>query len=147
MKTHQANLINSLTLILMPLWAYLTYEGTVEKPEQSITALIPLFLGVILLLCNKGVKHNNKIIAHIAVLLTLITLLGLIMPLIGSIKRGDIQATFRVSIMILTTVLAIFYFVQSFIDARKNKSKINEFAIVEAFENIRQHSRMVFFND
>ena len=67
MKTSQANLINSLTLILMPLWSYLTYEGTVEKPDQSITALIPLFLGVILLLCNNGIKNNNKIIAHLAV--------------------------------------------------------------------------------
>ena len=46
------------------------------------------------------------------------------MPLIGSIKRGDMQATFRVSIMILTTVLAIFYFVQSFIDARKSRESV-----------------------
>ena len=47
MKTNQANLLNALTLILMPLWSYLTYEGTIEKPDQSITALIPLFLGVV----------------------------------------------------------------------------------------------------
>ena len=79
MKTYQANLINSLALILMPLWAYLTYEGTAEKPEQSITALIPLFLGIILFLCNNGIKKENKVIAHIAVVVTLIALLGLFM--------------------------------------------------------------------
>ena len=45
MKTNQANLLNSLTLILMPLWAYLAFEGTIEKPNQSVTAFIPLFLG------------------------------------------------------------------------------------------------------
>ena len=28
MKTSQANLINALTLIIMPIWAYLTYEAT-----------------------------------------------------------------------------------------------------------------------
>ena len=61
MKTHQANLLNSITLILMPLWAYLTFEGTVDKPEQSVTAFIPLFFGVVLLLCNGGVKKENKI--------------------------------------------------------------------------------------
>jgi len=76
MKTNQANLLNALTLILMPLWSYLTYEGTIEKPDQSITALIPLFLGVVLLLCNGGVKRENKMIAHIAVFITLIAPLG-----------------------------------------------------------------------
>tara|TARA_B000000441_G_C21526939_1_gene223752 strand:+ start:25 stop:627 length:603 start_codon:yes stop_codon:yes gene_type:complete len=40
-----------------------------------------------------------------------------------------------------------YFLMEHLADAIKNKSKINEFAIVEAFENIRQHSRMVFFND
>jgi len=114
MKTYQANLINSLSLIIMPLWAWFAFEATIEKPEQSITALIPLFLGVILLLCNSGVKKENKIIAHIAVLLTLIMLLGLAMPLMGSLKRGDTQGTIRVIVMIFTTIGALFYFVKSF---------------------------------
>jgi len=60
MKTYQANLLNSLTLILMPIWAYFTFEGTVEKPEQSLTAFIPLAFGVLLLLCNGGLKKENK---------------------------------------------------------------------------------------
>ena len=50
----------------MPLWSYLTYEGTVEKAGPINNCLIPLFLGVILLLCTKGIKNNNKIIAHVA---------------------------------------------------------------------------------
>ena len=119
MKTHQANLINSLTLILMPLWAYLTYEGTAEKPEQSITALIPLFLGVILLLCNKGVKNNNKIIAHVAVFITLIAIGGLSKPLISAIEEGRTLGIFRVSLMVLTSVIAMTTFIKSFIQARK----------------------------
>jgi len=119
MKTHQANLINSLTLILMPLWAYLTYEGTAEKPEQSITALIPLCLGVILLLCNKGVKNNNKIIAHVAVLITLIAIGGLSKPLMSAIEEGRTLGIFRVSLMVLTSVIAMITFIKSFIQARK----------------------------
>jgi hypothetical protein len=43
MKTYQANVLNAIMLIVMPIWAYLTFEGTVEKPDQSITAFIPLF--------------------------------------------------------------------------------------------------------
>ena len=45
MKTYQANLLNSLTLILMCLWAYLTYEP-IDGKSQNVTALIPLFLAI-----------------------------------------------------------------------------------------------------
>ena len=119
MKTHQANLLNSITLILMPLWAYLTFEGTVEKPEQSITAFIPLFFGVVLLLCNGGVKKENKIIAHIAVLVTLIALLGLTMPLKAAVADGRTLSIIRVAAMLLTGSLAMISFIKSFIAARK----------------------------
>ena len=121
MKTYQANLINSLALILMPLWAYLTYEGTLEKPKQSITALIPLFLGVILFLCNNGVKKENKVIAHIAVAVTLIALLGLFMPLKAAIVEDRTLSVIRVAIMLLTGMLAMITFIRSFIANRKSK--------------------------
>ncbi|MEC9303230.1 MAG: hypothetical protein VYD59_02170 [Bacteroidota bacterium] len=121
MKTYQANLINSLALILMPLWAYLTYEGTLEKPNQSITALIPLFLGVILFLCNNGVKKENKVIAHIAVVVTLIALLGLFMPLKAAIAEDRTLSVIRVAIMLLTGMLAMITFIRSFIANRKGK--------------------------
>ena len=119
MKTHQANLLNSITLILMPIWAYLTFEGTVDKPEQSITAFIPLFFGVILLLFNGEVKKENKIIAHIAVLVTLIALLGLTMPLKAAIADGRTLSVIRVAAMLLTGSLAMISFIKSFIAARK----------------------------
>lgn len=121
MKTYQANLINSLALILMPLWAYLTYEGTLEKPNQSITALIPLFLGIILFLCNNGVKKENKVIAHIAVVVTLIALLGLFMPLKAAIAEDRSLSVIRVAIMLLTGMLAMITFIRSFIANRKGK--------------------------
>ena len=121
MKTYQANLINSLTLILMPLWAYLTYEGTAEKPEQSITALIPLFLGIILFLCNNGIKKENKVIAHIAVVVTFIALLGLFMPLKAAIAEDRTLSVVRVAIMLFTGMLAMITFVRSFIANRKSK--------------------------
>ena len=119
MKTHQANLLNSITLILMPLWAYLTFEGTVDKPEQSVTAFIPLFFGVVLLLCNGGIKKENKIIAHIAVLVTLIALLGLTMPLKAAVADGRTLSIIRVAAMLLTGSLAMISFIKSFIAARK----------------------------
>ncbi|MAM05130.1 MAG: hypothetical protein CMD06_04125 [Flavobacteriales bacterium] len=119
MKTYQANLLNAIILIIMPLWAYFTFEGTVEKPEQSITAFIPLFLGVVLLLCNGGLKKENKVIAHIAVLVTLIALIGLTMPLKAALAEERTLSVIRVGLMLISGILAMITFVKSFISARK----------------------------
>tara|TARA_B100001057_G_C22002984_1_gene626779 strand:- start:77 stop:451 length:375 start_codon:yes stop_codon:yes gene_type:complete len=114
MNSYKANLINSSTLIIIGLWGY--FESS------SITALIPVVFGVILFLCSKGVKSQNKLIAHIAVLLTLIILLSLVgMRLPKSIESGGL-GLLRVFSMIVTSTLAIIFFVKSFIDARKNRS-------------------------
>ena len=74
------------------------------------------------MLLNKGIKNENKVIAHIAVLLTLLILGGLIIPLTGAMDRADNMAIIRVGVMITTTIIAMVFFVKSFIDARKNKS-------------------------
>ena len=114
MNSYKANLINSLTLIIIGLWGY--FESS------SITALIPVVFGVILFLCSKGVKSQNKLIAHIAVLLTLIILLSLVgMRLPKSIESGGL-GLLRVFSMIVTSTLAMIFFVKSFIDARKIRS-------------------------
>jgi hypothetical protein len=122
MKTYQANLINSLMLILMPLWAYVTFEASAEKAINA-TAFIPLFLGVILLLCNRGIKNENKTIAHIAVVLTLIAIVGNVSkPLLTAIQESRVLSIFRVSVMLLTSILAMITFIKSFIANRANKS-------------------------
>ena len=117
MRAHSASLLNAISLIVLSLWGYLTSD------TPSVTALIPTIVGVILLLCFTGVKNENKVIAHIAVLLTLVILFGLIKPLIGAFDRADNLAVFRVLVMILTTVFSMVKFVQSFIQARKNREK------------------------
>ena len=115
LNAHKASLINAISLILIGGFGYL------QSDTPSPTALIPVVVGGLLIIMNKGVKDENKIIAHIAVLLTFIMLLGLAMPLMGSVKRGDTQGTIRVIVMIFTTIGALFYFVKSFIDARKSR--------------------------
>ncbi|MEN1785236.1 MAG: hypothetical protein AAGF77_08870 [Bacteroidota bacterium] len=115
MKVYIVSLINAIVLITLSLWGYFS------SATPSITALIPAIIGVLLLLCYKGVKNENKIIAHIAVLLTLVVSAGLIKPLIGASERNDTMAILRVLIMLLSAVVALYAFVRSFIDARKNK--------------------------
>ena len=113
MNSFKANIINSLSLIFIGLWGYLEVV--------SPTALIPVVFGVILLLCTNGLKKQNKLIAHIAVLLTLFILLALIfMRLPKSLDSGGI-GLIRVIIMILTSIFSMVYFVKSFIANRKNK--------------------------
>jgi len=111
MNSSNANVLNSVCLIIIGLWGYL--EVT------SPTALIPVGFGVALLLCVPGLKKGNKIIAHIAVLLTLIILLALVgMRLPKSIDQGGI-GLIRVILMIGTSALSMIYFVKSFIANRK----------------------------
>ena len=99
MEASKANLINSITLITIGGWGY--FSGS------SMTALIPVMFGVVLLLCNNGIKKENKLIAHLAVLATIICLLGLFMPLKGALERGDNLGIIRVSIMTITWLFCL----------------------------------------
>lgn len=115
MKPYIASLINALILIVFGLWGYF------GSALPSVTALIPVIAGIILLFLVNGVMKENKIPAHIAVIVTLLVLLGLIKPLIGAAERGDSGAVTRVVIMILSTVVALIFFIKSFIDVRKKR--------------------------
>ena len=115
MKPYIASFINALILISFGLWAYFTSEN------PSMTALIPVIIGGILLVMVPGVKKEAKIPAHVAVLLTLIVLLGLIMPLMGALDRGSTIGIIRVAVMIFSTALALVTFIRSFIEVRKKR--------------------------
>jgi len=113
MKPFQANLVNAAVLILLGLWSYLGSE------TPSPTALIPVGFGVIFALATPPFKKENKVVAHIIVLLTLLIIIALFMPLRGALGRGDTVAAVRVGIMIATSVVAMVIYIKSFIDARK----------------------------
>ncbi len=117
MKPHSLNAFNALILIALSSYGYFSSD------TPSTTALIPTFIGIALLLCTPGLKKENKVIAHIAVLLTAVILIGLVKPLLGTLERGDIGAMVRVSIMLLTTTIALIAFIRNFIDARKLKNQ------------------------
>tara|TARA_B100000929_G_C15170952_1_gene305147 strand:+ start:149 stop:493 length:345 start_codon:yes stop_codon:yes gene_type:complete len=111
MNSTNANYLNSICLIVIGTWGYLDVS--------SPTALIPVGFGVALFLCSSGIKNENKIIAHIAVLLTLVILLSLAgMRLPKSIDQGGI-GLIRVLLMIGTSALSMLYFIKSFIANRK----------------------------
>ncbi len=116
------NLINALTLVILGLWGFIDVNTPSLETGISWTALIPVFFGVILLLCNKGIKNGSKVIAHIAVVLTLLILIALVgkrLPI--SIENGGI-GLFRVAAMSVISLLAFVSFIRSFIKNRKKAS-------------------------
>ena len=112
MKAHTASLMNALILIGFGLWAYLGSDS------PSKTALIPVVFGVVLLALYPGVRKENKMVAHIAVLLTLLILSGLVKPLLGALDRNGL-AVVRVVVMMVSTIVALIFFIKSFIDVRR----------------------------
>ena len=105
MKAHSASLINAAFLITLSLWGYWSSDS------PSTTALIPTFTGVFLVLLNKGIKNENKMIAHIAVLLTLLMSIGLIKPLTAAFGREDNAAILRVLFMLISTIFAFIFLI------------------------------------
>ena len=116
MKASLSSLLNAIILISMGLWGYF------ESESKAITALIPVIIGTILLLVNKGVKNENKALAHVAVLLTFLILFGLVKPLLGAFERENTYAIIRVLLMIISSLWAMISFIKSFISARKNNT-------------------------
>ncbi|OFY17130.1 MAG: hypothetical protein A2X11_01705 [Bacteroidetes bacterium GWE2_42_24] len=115
MHKHTSNLINAIVLVVLGLWGYLASE------TPSMTALIPVAAGLILAALHKGVSSENKLQAHIAVVLTLLVFIGLIKPLLGGIDRGQAGSIVRVAVMMLTSMVSMICFVKSFIDARRSR--------------------------
>lgn len=115
MKPYLINAINASILIIVGLLGYFGSD------TPSVTALIPVFAGIILLLFTKSMKNGNRVVAHIVVMLTLLIFISLFKPLLGALGRNDTGAVIRVVIMMATSVLALAVYIKSFVDARRNK--------------------------
>lgn len=114
MKAYIASLQNALILIAFGLWGYFGSD------TPSFTSLIPAAIGFTLLILNHGIRKENKVIAHVAVALTVMVMIGLVKPLVSATGRSDMAAVLRVSSMMLSSLVAMWVFVKSFLDARKN---------------------------
>ena len=110
MNAHIASLVNGIVLVVVGLWGYME--------SSSPTSLIPVVIGAILLVLNKGVKNQNKVIAHIAILVTLLSFAN-VMPLRGALADGRSEAVLRIIIMLSSSVYAMIFFIKSFIEARR----------------------------
>ena len=113
MKPYTVNIIAGIVLILLSLWSFLGSDS------PSITALIPGIFGLVFLALSSPFKKENKVVAHIIVLLTFLLLISLIMPLRGVMERDDTIGLVRVIVMMGVCLIALVIYIQSFIRARK----------------------------
>jgi hypothetical protein len=109
--SHITSLINALSLIIL---GFIGYQA-----GGSATALIPVGFGVVLLILVPGVKKEQMVPAHLAVLLTLIVAIALFKPLSAALGRDDGAAVIRTSIMLATSVMALICFIKSFVVVRR----------------------------
>ena len=122
MTAQKMNLINALTLIIVGLWGFIDVNTPSLDTGISWTALIPVAFGVVLLLFNKGVKNANKLISHIAVIVTLLVLIGLVKPFTDQFIKVEIHSDIgllRVYSMMVFSFLTLISFIGSFIENRK----------------------------
>lgn len=106
MKAVQFSLIHGLILAVFGVWGYLASDN------PSITALIPTILGALILSTNYGMRLGKRGFKIAALVLTGIILLGLLKPLGGVLGRQDIMGIFRVSSMIVVSIIAFFLLIK-----------------------------------
>ena len=118
MKPYQANILNAAVLIIMGLWGYLASD------TPSNTALIPVGFGVLFLLATGPFKNDNKVVAHVIVLLTIVMVAMLVLkPFMAAVEKGDNMAMFRLGSMILVGLIATIVYIKSFIAVRKARQE------------------------
>lgn len=120
MKPYIANLINAISLLVFGLWQYFA-----TTTEPSFAVFLPPAVGFILILINWNVKKEDKVWAHIAVILTLFVYIGLINPLTKLTGVNDGLTIMREVIMMVTNTFALIIFVLSFINVRRNRKAEN----------------------
>ena len=116
MAPHTASLVNAVVLLVCSAWGYWATDF------KSMTALIPAAFAVALFACYPGVRAENKLIAHIAVLLTFVLLVALYMPLSSALESGELGPIVRSVLMAVTTVFAMVAFIKSFRNARRART-------------------------
>tara|TARA_Y100001968_G_scaffold330239_1_gene381519 strand:- start:8 stop:352 length:345 start_codon:yes stop_codon:yes gene_type:complete len=111
MNPKKATLFTTIVLILVGMLSYFV--------KSSPTALIPVLFGVLMGVFYKLYDKNNKLFAHIIMILMLVVFIALFMPLNKRIESHDMNGILRVGIMQLSALYSMVCFIVSFIKARK----------------------------
>lgn len=122
MKTpHKVNYYYALFLILIGIFGFIARYA--ERGDAQFTSLIPTFFGFVLLFFTKGIKGENSMIAHLAVVLTLILAAVVTYMFIKNLSPefmgGRKFFIFLVTGIVSYIVLGIY--IAGFIDKKRNR--------------------------
>lgn len=118
---HIVNLCYSLLLVFLGLYGFLARYF--ELGDWQITALIPAFFGIILLSMTSGIKKENTIVSHIAVVFTLF-LAGFVTYMFIKNIGEDFNGTRKFFIFLITALSSYFalgIYLAGFIAKKKDK--------------------------
>ena len=118
---HKVNYYYALLLIFMGtfgLFSRYSVEG-----DWQITSLIPAFFGIVLLPLTKGIKNENRVIAHIAVVFTmLLAFMTTYMFIKGWEPEFIFSRKFFIMLIVgLSSYIVLAIYVAGFIDKKKAK--------------------------
>jgi uncharacterized membrane protein len=118
-NAHVVNLVYSIILIAVGIIGFLLRY--IEVGDFQFTALIPAFFGIALISMNKGIKNQNKLIAHIAVgLSTIFLLLCIVMFIRNIISHPFINRKSVIfMIIIISSIFALYSYILRFMSIRK----------------------------
>jgi hypothetical protein len=118
-KAHVVNLVYSITLMLVGILGFLLRY--IEVGDFQFTALIPAFFGVVLISMNKGIRNQNKIIAHLAVGLTFILLALCVVMLVRNLINHPFinRKSVIFFVIILSSIFALYSYIIRFMSIRK----------------------------
>jgi len=108
MREHTALLFNGLVLIILGTIGYFMSD------VKSMTAFIGPIIGLILVILSFPTKNNNKVAAHIGVVLTLIAVVAF---LIVGIKRSNTY----VIVMAISSLLSLIALIAGFMRRKKER--------------------------
>jgi general stress protein CsbA len=110
MKNHYVTLLNALFLIVIGLFGYFS----AAPDHRSMTAFIAPAVGVLLLLMFPAVKNQNKIVTHIVVILTLLTVIAFFVT-------GFLRGNSLIIIMAVVSLIALILYIMDFIKRKKER--------------------------
>lgn len=105
MSSAIVSLLNALALIFIGLFGYFVSDN------PSLTALIPVIVGIVLLFLYKGLRLGKKKIIRVAMIMTILLIIGLIKPLLGTIERSDSEGMMRVMVMMFMSLISLGFFI------------------------------------
>lgn len=121
MKTpHKVNYYYAIFLIFIGLFGFAARYSS--QGDVQVTSLIPAFFGIILLFFTKGIKSDNSVIAHLAVVLTLV-LAAVVSYMFFKNLNAEFIGSRKFFIFLLTAIVSyvvLGIYIAGFIDKKRN---------------------------